>query len=122
MAPLATGCVAPAEEPRQQLPVAAHPPVHALGIGRVGGRVVFEQDEIGGERRAAVNPLEQIVTDERVLGRTLLDALHEGVDVVDALADVDSGAEQILIHLGARVRVDVEADVAREDPREPRLA
>src|SRR5581483_6005474 len=70
---------------------------------------------------SAVNALEEIVADERVLGDATAHAAHEGVDVVDALADVDPRAEEILIELRDRVRVDVEADVAREDAREEGL-
>ena len=38
----------------------------------------------------------------------------EGIDVVDALADVAAFAEEILIHVGHGGRVRVEADVPRK--------
>ncbi len=49
---------------------------------------------------SAVRPwtaFEQVVTDQCVLRDASLEAAHERVDVVDALADVDPRAEQVLI-------------------------
>ncbi len=110
----------PGQQPRQQLPVAAHPAVHAHRVAGVVGRVALEEDDVGRERGSPVDALEEVVADERVLGHAVLHAPHEGIDLVDALADVDAGAEQVLVQLGARVGVDVEADVAREQAREDR--
>jgi hypothetical protein len=43
----------------------------------------------------------------------------ERVDVVDTLADVAPLVEQVLVHVGKRGRVRVDADVPGEDLREP---
>src|SRR5262245_39923885 len=53
------------------------------------------------------------------LTRAFSGARNEGVAVVEALADVDPGPEQVLVELRDGVGVDVEADVAGVDPREP---
>ena len=84
----------PGEEPREQLPVAAHPTVHAPRVDRVVGRIPLEEHDVCNERGAAVDPLEEVVACERVLGYATLDAAHESVDVVDPLADVDPSAEE----------------------------
>ena len=110
------------QEPGQQLPVTAQPAVHAHGIRGVVLRIAFEEHDVGGQRRATVDPLEEVVADERVLRDATFDAAHERVHVVDAFADVDPGTEEVLIDLGAGVGVDVEADVPGEDAREQRLA
>ena len=110
------------EQPSEELPVAAHPSVHALGVRGVRCGEALEQHDVAGERHAPVDALEQIVADDRVLGRAAFDAAHEAIDVVDPFAAVDAGAEQVLVRLGDRVGVDVEADITREDPREPRRA
>jgi len=72
------------------------------------------------ERGPSVDPLEQVVAGQRVLRHATFQTPEEGVDIVDPLADVDPGSEQILIHIGHRPTVDVDSGVTREDSRESR--
>ena len=83
-------------------------------------RVVVDQLDIGAQAGARVRTLEQIVTEQRILRHAIVERSIEGIDVVDALADVAAFVEQILIHVrdGRRVRID--ADMSGEDLRERR--
>jgi hypothetical protein len=54
----------------------------------------FVQQDVGGEAHAAVESLEQIVAEQRVVGDTPFEAAAEGVHVARALAHVDAAAEQ----------------------------
>ena len=83
-------------------------------------RVVVDQLDVGDERDARVQPFEQVVRQQRVLRDRVLERGDEGVDVVQALAGEDAFAEQVLIGVGDRRRVRVDAGVARIEPREQR--
>ena len=78
------------QQPRQQLPVAAHPAVCAASVGQVVRRVVLVKDDVGDQAGAAVDALEQIVAEQGILGHPAGQAALEGVQVVDAFADVDA--------------------------------
>ena len=58
------------------------------------------------------------MTEHPVLGDLSVDAGRERVEIVEALANEDALAEQVLIDVGHRPRVDVERSVAGEHPRE----
>ena len=83
-------------------------------------RVVVDDVDVGAQRRARERPLEEVVAEQRVVRHAAGERPLERVDVVDALADVAALVEQILVDVGHRGRVRIDADVAREDPREPR--
>ncbi len=108
------------EEPEEDLPVAPHPAMLTARVGEDVGRVVVHQLHVGGERGPRVEPLEQVVREERVLRGATVDALPEGVDVVEPLSREDPFAEEVLVGVrdGRGVRVD--AGMAGVDPREER--
>ena len=116
----AVGVADRAPGPARNLPVAADPPVLAGGEAQVVGRVVVDDVDVGAQRGAGERPLEEIVAEQRVVRHAPGERPLERVDVVDALADVAALVEEILIDVGHRGRVRIDADVAREDPREPR--
>ena len=122
-----------AEDPRQQLPVAARPAMlsgrrHAVVRGRV-----LEQLDVGDEPRAGEEALEEVVAQHGVVGDASGQDGLERVHVVDALAGVGALAEQVLVDIrrGAGVRVDPRragrdpleerALAARQRRRDPRL-
>ena len=72
------------------------------------------------QARAGEHALEQIVAQHRVVGHAALQRGLEGVDVVDALAGVGALAEQVLVDVGDRRRVGIDAAVAGEDALEQR--
>ena len=69
---------------------------------------------------ARVEAFEQIVAEQRVLRHAPGQRGFEGVDVVDALADVAALVEQVLIDVGDGRGVGIDADVPGEHPRERR--
>ena len=108
------------EQPEEDLPVAADPAVLAPGVGQHARRVLVDQLDVRHERDARVEPLEQVVRQQRVLRHRVLERRRERVDVVEPLAGEDAFAEQVLVGVGDRGRVRVDAGVARVEPREQR--
>ena len=62
------GRVAPAEEPRQQLPVAARPAMLARGGHVVARGKLLDDLDVGGEPGARKDALEQVVAEQRAVG------------------------------------------------------
>ena len=108
------------EEPGEDLPVAAHPAVLPPRVREDVGGVVVHHLDVGDERGARVQPLEEIVREQRVLGDAPADGRLEGVDVVQPLAGEDPLAEQVLVGVRDRRRVGVDAGVPGVHPREER--
>ena len=108
------------EEPTQDLPVAAHPAMLPPGMGQDARRIVVHQLDIGDQRRAGVDPLEQVVREQRVLGHPPLERRAEGVDVIEPLAGEDPLAEEILIGVRHRRGVGVDAGMAGVETRKER--
>lgn len=101
--------VAPAQHPRQQLPVAARPAVLALHGHVVAGRKVLHHLHVRSQAGARQHALEQVVAEQRVLGHAPGQRGFEGVHVVDALAGVRALAKQVLVHVRHRGRIRVHA-------------
>ena len=89
-------------------------------VGQDAGRIVVHDLDVRDERRARVEPLEQIVRQQRVLRHASVERRRERVDVVEALAGEDAFAEEILVDVGDRGRVRIDAGVAGVGPREQR--
>ena len=92
--------IAPAQDPRQQLPVAARPAMLARGSYVVSRRKLLNDLDVGNKTGARKYPFEQIVAEQRVLGYTAGQRGVEGVDVIDALAGIRTLTEQILVDVG----------------------
>ena len=60
------------------------------------------------------------MAEHAVLGEAAAERALEGVDVVDALADERALAEEVLVDVGDRARVGIDARLAGEEPREAR--
>ena len=108
------------EQPEQDLPVAADPAVLAPRVGEHARRVLVDQLDVRDERDARVQALEQVVRQQRVLRHGVFERRGERVDVVEALAGEDAFAEQILVGVGDRGRVGIDAGVPGVEPREQR--
>ncbi len=89
-------------------------------VGRVGRRVLLVQLHVADQRGSRVAALEQVVTQDPVLGKAAGEGVLERVDVVDSLADERSLAEDVLVDVGDGARIGVDARVARMQPRVPR--
>ena len=101
-------------EPRERLPVAAHPAMQARGRGEVVGRVVVEHLDVARKRGAQERALDEVVREQRVLGEAALEHAGEDVDLEDALARERALAEHVLVRVGDGPRVGV-------DPGRPRV-
>ncbi len=105
----------PAQDPGQELPVASCPAVLAChGVLVARGRLVEELD-VGDQARSGEGALQQVVAQQRVLGCAIGQRLLEGIDVVDPLAGVGALTEEVLVDVGDRGRVGVDARGARVD-------
>src|SRR5207247_10437963 len=104
--------------PRQQLPVSPRPTVLARGGDLVGRRELLEELDVRDERGPGKESLEEIMAQERVLGRPAREGGLERIHVVDALSHVRALAEPILIDIGDRVRVRIHPGRSRENALE----
>ena len=89
----------------------------------VAGRKILEQLDVGDQRGAREEPLEEVVAEQRVFRHSPLERALERVDVVDALAGVRAFAEEVLIHVRDGGGVGIDAGRAGEHaPKERALA
>ena len=114
------GDAAAAEDPGQQLPVAAHPAMLARRRDVVARGKFLDHLDVGDQTGARENALQQIVAEHRVLRNAALERGLEDVDIVDALAGIGAFFEQILIDVGNREGIGIEAAGARKDALEQR--
>ncbi len=107
------------EQPGQRLPVAAHPAVQPRGRGEVVGGIVVEDLDVAGECGAQERALDEVVTEQRVLGEAAFENALEHVDLEDALSGERALTEDVLVGVGNRARVGVDARRPRVHRREP---
>ena len=88
------------------------------GKRQVVQRVVVHDVDVGAEARSGVEAFEQVVAEERVLGHASFQRPGERVDVVDPLADEAALVKDVLIDVGDRARVRVDADMPGKHQRE----
>jgi len=95
------------EQPGQQLPVAANPTPHAVGVHQVARRKFLVQGDICDQRGSSVNPFKQVVAEKGILANLTGQAAFKRGDIIYPLSDVAPFAKQILIHIryGKRVQV-----------------
>ena len=106
------------ENPWQKLPVATRPAVLPHRCDLVVRRKLLEELDVGHEARSREDSFEEIVTEERILRHAAGERGLERVDVVDALSRVRSFVKEILVHVGDRRRVGIDARGTREDSLE----
>src|SRR6185437_4428489 len=102
-------------QPPEQLPIAANPTVLAPSVREIAGRVIVVDGDVGGETRPRVISLDQVVRQERVLGEAAVRRLLERIDVVDPFAREASLPVEILIDIGYRGGIRIDAGVPRVD-------
>ena len=105
---------APAEDPGQQLPVAARPAMVAQRGDVVARRIGFDDLDVGGEAGAGEHPLEQIVAEQGRVRNPVGENGLEGIDRVDALAGIGTLAEEVLIDVGDGGGIGIDSVGARE--------
>ena len=114
------GTVRAAQDPRQQLPVAASPSMLPRGGDVVARRKLLDQFDVRDQARARESSFEKIVTQQRVVGNAARQRGLEHVDIVNPFAAVRAFIEQVLVNVGNGERVRVDAGGAREDALENR--
>ena len=67
-----------------------------------------------------MDAFEKVVAREGVLWHAAVEAAAKRLDVIGALADIDAGPEQVLIHIGDGAAIDVDGGIAGEPSSEPR--
>ena len=105
------------QQPRRDLPVAAYPAVAARHVRAIACRVVLVQLHVAHQCRARITAFQQVVTQYAVLGKAVLQRRFERIDVVDALADEGAFAEYVLVDIGGRACVRIDAGLGAEQAR-----
>ena len=109
-----------AEDPGNQLPIAACPTVLARRGNVVTGGELLDDLDVGDESGARKSPFEKVVTEHRALRNPPVERGLEDVHVIDSLAGVGALAEQILVHVGDGEGVRIHAAGAGEHALEQR--
>ena len=91
-----------------------------LGRKLIAGRKLLHDLHVRGEPSAGENPLEQVVAEEAGFGNTASKRRLKDIHIVDAFARVGPFAEQVLVHVGDRCSVGIDAGSARENTKEQR--
>ena len=81
-------------------------------------RILFEQDDVCYQPDTPVDSFDQVVTEQRIFRHPSRQAALERVQIVDALANVNPFAEQILVGVGHGPGVWIQADVPGKDAGE----
>jgi hypothetical protein len=108
------------KQPQQDLPIAPDPPVLPTRVREHAGGVVVDELHVRHERDTRVEAFEQVVGEQRVLRHQTLERGGEGVHVVETLAGEDAFPEKVLVGVGYRSGVGVDAGVPSVEPREQR--
>ena len=89
-------------------------------VGAVGRRIFFVQRRVAQEPRPGVATLDEVVAQDPVLRKAVVQRLLERIDVVDPLADEGSLVEYVLVDVGHGTRIGVYSRIASVQARVPR--
>ena len=104
------------EYPGKELPVASRPAVLTFGGDIVARWEFVDNFDVGGKAGAGDNALKQIVAEQGIFRNAAGESGFERIHVVDAFAGIGAFAKEILIYVGDRGRIRVDAARAGEDP------
>ena len=108
------------KEPEENLPVAANPAMLPPRVRQDAGGILVHELHVGDQGHPRMEPLEQVVRQQRVLRHAVVERGHEGVHVVEALAGEDPFGEQVLVGVGDGRGVGIDAGMARVQAGEQR--
>ena len=81
-------------------------------VRRVTRGMLFVQRHVAEQGRSAIRPLDQVVAENRVVGKVAA-ALFEGIQIVDPFADERAFGKQILVHIRYDTGVRIDARIVR---------
>jgi len=87
----------------------------------IGGREPLVDDDVGGQRDPPVQSLEKVMAEQTVFRNPVLEASLERSDLVDALSDEDTGAQEVLVDVRYGARIDVDRRISAIETGEERL-
>jgi hypothetical protein len=93
--------------------------VAPIDVHVVARRIFLVELHIADESGAGMTRLQQIVAEHGVLRKASVQGALKGIHIVDAFADKRAFLEDILIHIGHRAGVGINAGVAGKQPDEP---
>ena len=99
------------QQPENNLPVTTHPAMLAPAERADFRGIVVHHLDVRYQTGAGVRTFDHVVAQDRVAREAMLQHLLEHADFVDTLAREAAFAEQILINVGDRARVNVEARI-----------
>ncbi|MCY1222312.1 hypothetical protein D9M72_344020 [compost metagenome] len=108
------------EDPAKQLPVTTSPAVLPPGHHIVACGKFLDHFNVGGQPGTREHPFEQVVTEHRVLRHPAVERGFKSIDIIDALACKGALAKEILVDVGGRRRVGIDAARPGEDALEKR--
>jgi hypothetical protein len=89
-------------------------------VGAVCRRVFLLQLRVAQQTGARVAAFEEIVAEDAVVGEAIRERALEGIDVVDPLADEGAFARHVLVYVGHRARIGIDAGLPAVQARVPR--
>ena len=107
-----------ASQPRQQLPVAAHPAMLAHCEIRICRGQIFIENKIAGKCCPPVQTLEQIMAENVIFRNAPCHYAMQCGDIVNTLADKDPGTKEVLIDVRHCPTVDINCGIAAIKMRE----
>ncbi len=90
----------PAAQPGRELPVPPKPANAPRHVGGVGRRLILEEQHVAEQSCPRQRAFEEVVAEHPVLREPAGGRRAEGIDVIDALADVRALVEGILVDVG----------------------
>ena len=107
------------QQPLQELPVAAHPAVAAGDVHVVAGGVLFVEFHVTDERGPGMARLQQVVAEHGVFRKASVHRGLERIHLIDSLADESAFLKEVLIDIGHRPGVGIDARIARKQADKP---
>ena len=83
-------------------------------------RIVLDEEHVAHQTGPRVRTFEQVVAEDLVLRQPIVECALKRIDVVDALSDERALLEHVLIDVGDRTRVWIDAGLAAKPASEPR--
>ena len=106
----------PAQDPREELPVAPRPAMLPRRRDLVARGKLLEELDVADQPGPREQPLEQVVAEKRTFRHPAGERALEGVDIVDALAGVRALPEEVLVDVRHGGGIGVDARRTRRDP------